>query len=184
MAEDNLSDEDKELFRKAMQSVKPLRQSNKKISTYKKPAPVPSRPQAPFTRAEPTVFLSDSYREELPSDAVLSWTAHPIPAKRMRELKSGLISIQGRLDLHGKSPDAAREALIEFIRRQTQSGHRGLLIIHGKGGLRGEKPILKNLVNYWLPQLPTVLAFHSALAKDGGHGAVYVLLKKMSKSQN
>ncbi|WP_133140078.1 Smr/MutS family protein [Legionella genomosp. 1] len=179
MAEDNLSDEDKALFRNAMQSVKPLRQSNKIAEHPAKPLPVVSKKTAFAQPPLPRVFLSDSYRDELQSDSVLSWSAHPIPSKRMRELKTGLIHIQARLDLHGKSPDSAREALIHFISEETLAGHRCVLIIHGKGGLRGEKPILKNLVNYWLPQLSQVLAFHSALARDGGNGAVYVLLKKI-----
>ncbi|HET8706021.1 MAG TPA: Smr/MutS family protein, partial [Pseudomonadales bacterium] len=41
----------------------------------------------------------------------------------------------------------------------------------------GREPILKSSVNHWLRQLPQVLAFCSAQPKDGGLGAVYVLVK-------
>jgi len=39
--------------------------------------------------------------------------------------------------------------------------------------------VIKNKVNSWLRQHQDVLAFHSAMPKDGGNGAVYVLLKKL-----
>ncbi|MGY8862749.1 MAG: Smr/MutS family protein, partial [Pseudomonadales bacterium] len=41
--------------------------------------------------------------------------------------------------------------------------------------------IIKSHVNHWLQQLDAVLAFTSALPKDGGTGALYVLLKKSAK---
>ena len=47
-------------------------------------------------------------------------------------------------------------------------------IVHGKGS----EAILKTCINGWLRQLPEVLAFCSAPPKDGGNGAVLVLLKK------
>jgi len=53
-----------------------------------------------------------------------------------------------------------------------------MLLIHGKGGYEGAPPVIKNLISRWLPQFDEILAFHSAKAKDGGHGAVYVLLKR------
>ena len=47
-------------------------------------------------------------------------------------------------------------------------------IVHGKG----KDAILKTCVNGWLRQMPEVMAFVSAPAKDGGNGSVLVLLKK------
>jgi DNA-nicking Smr family endonuclease len=101
----------------------------------------------------------------------------------MRALKNGEIPWEGRLDLHGFKADTARTSLCHFIQTQAQNNKRCLLIIHGKGGHQGAPPIVKNLINRWLPQLEEVLAFHSARPKDGGHGAVYVLLKT-NKSLN
>jgi len=72
---------------------------------------------------------------------------------------------------------AAREALIHFISQSYMAGFRCVLIIHGKGGVQNEISILKSHVNHWLKQFTEILAFHSALPKDGGRGAVYVLLK-------
>ncbi|WP_019216278.1 Smr/MutS family protein [Legionella tunisiensis] len=122
--------------------------------------------------------MSDYYTEVVQANTLLSYCSHSIPAKRLRELKNGQISWQARLDLHGLRSDDAKNALIKCIAQQHALGHRCLLIIHGKGSHQGEPPILKNLVNHWLQQFPQVLAFHSALARDGGSGALYVLLKK------
>ena len=86
--------------------------------------------------------------------------------------------------MHGLTTEAARDALYKFIKTQTENHKRCLLIIHGKGGHEGAPPVVKNLVNRWLPQFDTVLAFHSAQPKDGGHGAVYVLLKRNRELQD
>jgi DNA-nicking Smr family endonuclease len=121
-------------------------------------------------------FLSDFISESVLSETVLSHCAPGVSSKRFRELKNGRIPWEARLDLHGLKTEAARIALSQFIQTQAHNNKRCLLIIHGKGGHQGDPPIIKNLVNRWLPQFDEVLAFHSAQAKDGGHGAVYVLL--------
>ena len=176
MSNDSLSDEDKALFRQLMSGVKPLASSKKiDLPTPKKEAIKPTRIKRAHsveTIAETTNFmLSDYYTEEVPSDAVLSYTSHNIPNKRLRELKNGIIPWQARLDLHGFRQEDARLALINFIGQQSDLNNRCLLIIHGKGSHNGKAPVLKNLVRRWLPQFPQVLAFHSALTRDGGAGA-------------
>ncbi len=53
-----------------------------------------------------------------------------------------------------------------------------MCLVHGKSKRPDDaKPILKNLVNQRLREYSNVLAFCSATAKDGGSGAVYILLK-------
>ena len=50
--------------------------------------------------------------------------------------------------------------------------------MHGKGLRSGPAgPVLKNSVQHWLSQWDEVLAFVSAQPRDGGSGALYVLLK-------
>lgn len=180
MADDDyMSDEDKALFRAQMQSVKPLKnQKERDLFKADKPA---ARKKFHRTTNEPIIkdyALSDYIADEVQSDTLLSYAHSSIPSKRFRELRVGQIPWEARLDLHGMKADDARESLSRFIQEQTEKQKRCLLIIHGKGGHLGAAPVIKNLVNRWLPQIPEVLAFHSALAKDGGHGAVYVLLKR------
>lgn len=179
MADDSLSDEDKALFREQMRTVTPLKKFTPKNTEQ------PTRPPAKIRRKESesvdytsSYHLSDFISNAVHSDDVLSYTRGSIPAKRFKALKNGQIPWQARLDLHGLHAEAAKEALCRFIKIQTEANNRCVLIIHGKGGHEGAPPVIKNLVNRWLPQMDEILAFHSALAKDGGRGALYVFLKK------
>lgn len=166
MSDDMLTEEDKALFRQAVEAIKPL-PGKKETKTL-------------FASSNPDlhIALSDYYTETVQPDSILCFYRKGIPEKRRRELKQGQIARQTRLDLHGLRPDDAKTALLDFIIGETTQGHRCILLVHGKGGLGKEAPVLKNLVNHWLKQIPEVLAFHSALPKDGGTGAVYVLLKR------
>lgn len=173
-----LSDEDKALFRDMMNSVKPL---HKTVNREPKAAPIVKltrRKPEPMPPQRTDYYLSNHYTDIVHSNSSLSYCNASMPRKRLRELKNGLIPWEARIDLHGLRPDAAREALCEFIDKKSRSANRCLLIIHGKGSRNGEAPVLKNHVNHWLQQLPHVLAFHSALPRDGGAGALYVLLKR------
>ncbi|MBA2709413.1 MAG: Smr/MutS family protein [Tatlockia sp.] len=187
MSDDSLSDEDKTLFRNMMIGVKPLLKSKKVELPNPKPANSIRRNRSSASKnsvSSPSIYLSDYYADSVQANTILSYASQSIPNKRMRELKNGLIPWQSRLDLHGLRPDAAREALVNFIMQQSSLAHRCLLIIHGKGSPNGEAPVLKNLVNHWLTQFPQVLAYHSALARDGGSGALYVLLKRQKEEKN
>lgn len=112
------------------------------------------------------------------SETILSYSHPSISSQRFKALRNGHIPWEARLDLHGLKSETARDTLCQFIQTQAENSKRCLLIIHGKGGNLGAPPVIKNLLNRWLPQLDEVLAFHSALPKDGGSGAVYVLLKR------
>jgi DNA-nicking Smr family endonuclease len=95
------------------------------------------------------------------------------------------------LDLHGYRVEAARDSVWQAVKHGQAEGDRCLLIVHGKAGAgykdeSGEitgagQALIKSHVNHWLQQLDGVLAFTSALPKDGGSGALYVLLKKAKK---
>ncbi len=173
-----ISDEDKALFQETMKAVKPLsnttqREPNPPIVTK----PMRRKPEA-LVLQKTDYYLSNYYRDVVSPTTTLAHHNQDIPRKRLRELRSGDIRWQARLDLHGLRPDAAREALCDFIVKHSRTSNRCLLVIHGKGGRHSEEPILKNHVNHWLQQLPQVIAFHSAIPRDGGTGAVYVLLKR------
>ncbi|HBI22443.1 MAG TPA: DNA mismatch repair protein MutS [Legionella sp.] len=178
----SVSDEDKALFHALMQTVKPL-----KTSTRREPTPAPEkkpiiiRKPMPVERLKTEYYLSNHYTDIVSPESTLSYCSQSLPHKRLRELKSGKIRWEARLDLHGLRPDDAQHALCSFVTHQYHQARRCVLIIHGKGGNRhGEAPVLKNHVNHWLQQLPQVLAFHSALPRDGGNGALYVLLKRLN----
>ena len=182
MSKNGMSDDDKALFRLAMQGVKPLQNNRSPEAPPQAVARLPRdvKPLKNPPRKEPMVALSlsDYTSEEAGAETVLSWCRSSLSSQRFAELKKGLIRREGRLDLHGLQTASAETALLDFIAGEHVRHHRCLLIIHGKGSPQGQAPILKNLVNAWLRQIPQVLAFHSALPKDGGTGALYLLLKR------
>lgn len=178
MTDDFLSDEDKALFRNHMRSVKPLNEKTKRVTK-----PASSQEKNPPIVKNNSVqkeeyFLSDFISDTVQSNTILSFANPGIPNQRFRALKNGQVPWEAKLDLHGLKIEAARQALCHFIQTQSKNNKRCLLIIHGKGGHHGAPPVIKNLINRWLPQFSQVLAFHSATPKDGGLGAVYVLLKR------
>lgn len=125
-------------------------------------------------------YLSDVIKDTVLSNTILSYAASGAAAKQLDALKDGQIHYDAELNLSGLKVEPARNALIYFIQKQIRENHGCLLIIHGNDGPRNTPPLLKNLINCWLPQFKEVQAFHSAQVKDGGLGAVYVLLKKRS----
>jgi DNA-nicking Smr family endonuclease len=180
MTDKPISDEDKALFREHMRAVKPLKNAKNRVESKAALPETKIAKNKPKTLApaHKELFLSDYISDPVPSESILSYSDPSIPNRRFRDLKNGLIPWEARLDLHGLTSEEARSSLLRFIEKQIQNNKRCLLIIHGKGGHQGALPVIKNLVNRWLPQFKEVLAFHSALPKDGGTGAVYVLLKK------
>jgi DNA-nicking Smr family endonuclease len=99
-----------------------------------------------------------------------------VPPNLLRELRRGVLPIDGRLDLHGLAPEAAREKVLDFLRTQRTRGERCVLIIHGKG-----EGVLRGEISAWLSQgraREHVAAFATAHQDDGGEGAVYVALRR------
>jgi DNA-nicking Smr family endonuclease len=94
-------------------------------------------------------------------------------------LKRGRYPIEARLDLHGMTQEQAHRALNGFVSRSRAIGRRVVLVITGHGRFSGG--ILKAAVPRWLnePGLrPHLLATASAQPRDGGTGALYLLLRK------
>ena len=181
MADKFLSDEDKALFRELMREVKPLDKEKIQKTTSAKPKEPPRKTRTTAVAVPPTIaipHLSDFIQETVHSETVLSYVCPGVSKQRFSELKKGQIPWEARLDLHGMTTEEARINLSRFLDIQTQEHKRCLLIIHGKGGHKGAPPVIKNRVNRWLTQFDQIVAFHSAQPKDGGTGAIYVLLKK------
>lgn len=183
MSPDPLSEEDKKAFQEAMQGVTRLRSPKTRVdlNAEKKPESMAKRKESVNIRIKPIPALSDFVAEQLTSEAILSYHALIVPHRRFNELKNGKIAYESRLDLHRKTVEEARMALCQFIEKSQQSKQSCVLIIHGKGHNTGDYPVLKNVVAVWLKQLPEVIAYHSALPRHGGAGALYVLLSSNKK---
>ena len=124
--------------------------------------------------AEPMQFPKD--REPL-----LARRAHLSP-HRFHRLCAGRIRPDETLDLHGYDRNSAREALFETLQSAATAHAECVLVIHGKGHRsEGGESILKESMSDWLTDSrlrSCVLGFAPAVPRDGGTGAVYVLLSR------
>lgn len=174
-----MTNDEKDLFRRAMSEAKPLRPDERVQPPSKKP-----KPKARFSRADEKQVLEESLEEgiddtEHGSGEALRFKRPHVGRTTMRMLARGAYSIQAEIDLHGMTVAEAKPYLSKFVERCAKNGKLCIRIVHGKGLGSGERgPVLKNAVNRWLRQREDVLAFVSARQVDGGTGAVYVLLKE------
>ena len=180
-----LSEEDKNLFRQAIQGVRPLASKTapeilqaqiERRRTLKRRQPSPQPDENDFEIEQ----IKSTEQHSVSAFETIQFERHKLKAKDWKKLKSGRFHTYWQLDLHGETLESADRILCNFLQEAHQQNARYAILIHGKGHhSESETPILKNLVNQRLRQLPFVLAFCSAQPKDGGTGAVYVFLKNV-----
>ncbi len=170
---------DQQYFSEAMQGVKPL--SHSKVYHEAK------KPTAKIRQIEDNLeelFIHDPLSDELEvedvdTEDILSFCREGIQNNVFKKLRSGNYRISDELDLHGANIKQAKMILVYYLQEAVQFEGCCIRIVHGKGNRSGDrKPVLKTQVNHWLSEHERVLAFHSCKPKDGGTGAVYVLLKR------
>ena len=182
---ENINENDMQYFLDEVADVRPLI-TEKRVDTAKaKPSPKPRHTQNHLESDEETDLniMSDPVDlREAAVDDVLSFARAGIQQKVQKKLRRGELPIEEVLDLHGYTIAEAKSAIKDFFYDCSRQNIRYILIIHGKGYRSEQKiPVLKTHVAYWLPQHNDVLAFSSAQAKDGGTGAIYVILKSYAK---
>jgi DNA-nicking Smr family endonuclease len=178
MSDDSTKNDEESLFMEEMAGVKPLKPHNK-IKTTKKPKKAPQQSeQESYRFAIDDVFSDQEIIEDCPE--VLSFSRSGLQHKVLKKLRQGKFPVEHMLDLHGLTVIQARNELLEFLGECEAAGVRHIIIVHGKGFRSKDKPVIKPMLNRWLRSVDHVLAFHSAQPKDGGSGALYVLLKKPS----
>lgn len=104
-----------------------------------------------------------------------------IDKRTAERFKRGEMEIQGRLDLHGLTREAAHGALQGFMRESFERGRRCIIVVTGKGRRSGGEGILRSEVPRWLNETqlrPLILSFSYAQPRDGGEGALYVFLRR------
>lgn len=152
------------------------------------PARKPVRPDAATllrrARAEgeterEDVPLSDTValQQGIAPEATLSYKRSGVQDRQFDQLKAGKLPWRHAVDLHGCTLEQAREALLQLMDEARREGITVVKVVHGKGHVNGQA-LLKTAVNGWLRQMPDVLAFASADARNGGNGAVLVLLRR------
>lgn len=158
------SEEDLEFWYAYRSSVKPLKTIHATpIPTQRRTRPQPT--QAPVPREK----VKASVNPQLVSS---------------RRLKN--VHIQARIDLHGLTEEQAHQKLLKFILTCHHQGLRSVLVITGKGLTQETEwwqstGVLKKNVPRWLNEPPLkaiISAQATAHPRDGGSGALYVLLKR------
>ena len=107
--------------------------------------------------------------------------------KRGERLRRGKLDIEGTLDLHGMTRDAAQAAVRRFLDASQGMGRRTVLIITGKGYAHGSEGVLRSALPQWLNAAENrgrILAYDYAQPRHGGQGAFYVYLKKRREASS
>ncbi len=132
----------------------------------------------PSSPAQPAKIQSDQPKRDEPALA-------PFDRRLKQRLVRGNQAIDARIDLHGFTQAQAYDALVRFVRSARGDGARIVLVITGKGSLRGgvngERGVLRRQVPLWLksPQLrECVVGIEAAHFVHGGEGALYVRLRR------
>lgn len=147
-------------------------------------ARVPLAPPAPRPATTPTGATAkpQSGWAITRQGGLVSAAAPGVARATVSALGRGELPIEDICDLHGMRAEAARGRLERFIVSRAERGCRALLVICGRGLHSGpEGPVLLDLAIEVLTGAAVgrhVLAFASAPPRQGGEGALAVLLRK------
>ncbi|MGZ5008160.1 MAG: Smr/MutS family protein [Methylobacter sp.] len=180
MAKKNLTPEDSDIFRSAIGKVQAVNNDKVLLTKDSKPKPFPKSQAVNLEE-----HLSGSVEfdiEKVSLEDSLSFTAPGLQHNVLRKLRKGQFGLDAEIDLHGLNSNEAKRQLLHFLHDCVEDGCRCVHIVHGKGYRSADNhPVLKNNLNIWLRQHKDVQAFCSAPPKDGGTGAVFVLLQLSEK---
>lgn len=178
-------EDDFDLFRKSMQGVQKIDSGNlaqiEKNPRKKLDAQTLAKRAAamgPMETDETVMSDTQAMLNPVGSQATLSYRIATLQHKVFEDLKAGNLRWFEAVDLHGCTVEEARFAVLQIIQMAKEENQNVIKIVHGKG----PEAILKTYVNSWLRQHRDVLAFVSAPEKQGGTGAVLVLLKRAEKN--
>ena len=179
--EPRLAPEDSQLFREAIGPVRPLPEPP---APPQRPKPAPRPRQREHDEAEAVRDL-----QQRPFDASLAEPGEPLsfrrpgfPDRLFRRLKRGEFAVEDEIDLHHLRVAEAEAVLREFLAHAHQVDQHCVRIIHGKGlNSAFGTPVLKLMVDRTLGQRGDVLAYVSAPARQGGTGAVLVILSSRER---
>jgi len=180
VAKKTLTPEDRDLFRHAIGKVRLVNSDKVLLNKDNKPKPYPKPLSTDVSGhlLDPAVIDI----EKVGLEDSLSYIAPGLQNSVLKKLRRGFFGLDAEIDLHGLTSNAAKKQLLHFLQDCAETGCRCVHIVHGKGYRSADNhPVLKNNLNLWLRQHKDVHAFCSAPPKDGGTGAVFVLLQLAEK---
>jgi DNA-nicking Smr family endonuclease len=180
VAKKTLTSEDRDLFRHTIGKVHVINSDKVLLNKENKPKPYPRH-----LDIDVDGHLIDSAAtdiEKVGLEDSLSFIAPGLQNNVLKKLRRGFFGLDAEIDLHGLTSNTAKRQLLNFMQDCVETGCRCVHIVHGKGYRSADNhPVLKNNINLWLRQHKDVQAFCSAPPKDGGTGAVFVLLQLAEK---
>jgi DNA-nicking Smr family endonuclease len=145
------------------------------------PSPQPSHQKITLTNLLESVTDSEGgYRNRLIANLEhIQFNRRDSRCCLYRNLRKGLLPIEDEIDLHHYTVKEAKHKTLSAILSAYYEGFQCIRIIHGKGlnSQEGNASPIKYAVNHWLRQVPIVRGFCSCVPKDGGTGAIYVLIE-------
>ncbi len=176
---------DEEIFSEAMNDVKRASWKHT-LHSSSEPIRIPDK--------DPEAEEKKLMREAMDEDTPIPTLEHPeyiegwigVAGKRyLPNLRNGIYSIQGQIDLHGMNREEAQIAVEEYIVRMSRFRSCCIKIIHGRGiNSPADRATLKEGLQRFLSTRRMshyVVAYASASPLDGGVGCVYVLLSRQPR---
>lgn len=172
-----------DLFAREMADVVPLHNETKELLKQRvidQPGQLYRRERAAYNETEQDCPLSLVLRRKLSKDDWLSYKRNGIQEGVYKSLRTGKYPQEATLNLNRKTPQQARDEIVQFIADCEEMNVRSVLLFFGYGE---SGALLKSYLAQWLPEIEFVQAFHTALKHHGGIAAVYVLLRKSEQKR-
>lgn len=173
---------EEELFVAAMDGVQRSDWPHPPHPSPTPPAMPPVVPEADGSRLMQAAIEEDAPLPVLDHPEYIEGWVGPAGKKLLSNLRNGLYSIQGQIDLHGFNRIEAQIAVEDYIIRMSRFRPCCIKIIHGRGiNSASNKATIKESLQRLLATRKMaryVVAYASAPSRDGGVGAVYVLLRR------
>jgi len=177
---------DSELLSHALAQVIPIKGHARVVHQPPKPSSNPIR------RAVSDLWAIDSQADTWgpalsdtgQDDSLDTFRRSGVSTQALRQVRRAGQAVRECLDLHGLTRDQARVAVSHFVKSAARNGVSRVRIIHGQGyGSANGAAVLKQQTRHWLTQMPEVLGFVTPAAREGGKGAVVVLVKSTAPSR-
>nr|WP_154324718.1 DNA endonuclease SmrA [Pantoea sp. 201603H] len=173
--------DDKDLFREAMNEVKPL--EDYASVHWLQPTPM-HVPAVTLSQEQTENFLIEGFIEPMPLNQPLEYKADGIQQGVLDKWRLGKYELEASLNLMRQPIQHCRRSLFAFMLQARQDSLRNLLIIHGKGRQdKSHANIIRSYLSRWLRQFDDVQTFCIAQPWHGGSGALYVGMRKTEKAR-
>lgn len=186
-----LSAEEAALWSRVAATVKPLRPARKAATSAAPDAPKIPAPPAPLPAKRKAVARpSTPPPVPTPRDPPVA-TRHGLDAGWDRRLAKGVVGPDFTIDLHGHTLDAAWNRLEHGLMLAENQGARVILVITGRprpvdrGSAHGQRGVIRAKLLDWLAagsHASRIAAVRGAHPRHGGAGALYLVLRRSSRS--